>query len=297
MNILVEGRERFRLIDLTSGRSFQTGDVDPARRCRRSGRRRSRSSARASSSSTFASSPSSEVEVPRAGHASALLRARRARRARRGGQAGASRGDVRDESGWNASASFSKTPRPPSSGTAAPPSAQRRTARSTSAERCRERWRQRRGTMRGGRNSDPKLDAHRLRADFADLRASSQREAARVPRLGASSTQKPRQMLDAMREFYETRTRTSTGASMPRRARNRGLRGCAARRSRLRERAVRARDHLHSQRDRGAQPRRLRLGPRQPRARATSSSSPSSSTTRTSSPGSTSPSAPARASA
>jgi len=29
MNIVIEGRERFRLLDLTSGRSFQTGDVTP----------------------------------------------------------------------------------------------------------------------------------------------------------------------------------------------------------------------------------------------------------------------------
>ena len=29
MNVLVEGRERFRLLELTSGRSFQTGDVTP----------------------------------------------------------------------------------------------------------------------------------------------------------------------------------------------------------------------------------------------------------------------------
>ena len=29
MNILVEGRERFKLVGLTSGRSFQTGDVEP----------------------------------------------------------------------------------------------------------------------------------------------------------------------------------------------------------------------------------------------------------------------------
>ncbi len=31
MNILVEGRERFKLVGLTSGRSFQTGDVEPIR--------------------------------------------------------------------------------------------------------------------------------------------------------------------------------------------------------------------------------------------------------------------------
>ena len=29
MNIVIEGRDRFRLHDLTEGRSFQTGDVTP----------------------------------------------------------------------------------------------------------------------------------------------------------------------------------------------------------------------------------------------------------------------------
>jgi Lon protease-like protein len=29
MNVLVEGRERFRLLELTRGRSFQTGEVEP----------------------------------------------------------------------------------------------------------------------------------------------------------------------------------------------------------------------------------------------------------------------------
>jgi Lon protease-like protein len=29
LNVVIEGRERFRLVDLTSGRSFQTGDVTP----------------------------------------------------------------------------------------------------------------------------------------------------------------------------------------------------------------------------------------------------------------------------
>jgi Lon protease-like protein len=29
LNIVVEGRERFRLVELTSGRSFQTGEVEP----------------------------------------------------------------------------------------------------------------------------------------------------------------------------------------------------------------------------------------------------------------------------
>ena len=29
MNVLVEGRERFRLVELTGGRSFQTGEIEP----------------------------------------------------------------------------------------------------------------------------------------------------------------------------------------------------------------------------------------------------------------------------
>jgi Lon protease-like protein len=29
MNVVVEGRERFKLLELTSGRSFQTGEVEP----------------------------------------------------------------------------------------------------------------------------------------------------------------------------------------------------------------------------------------------------------------------------
>ena len=38
LNIVVEGRERFQLAELTSGRSFQTGEVTPRRRRRRSRR-------------------------------------------------------------------------------------------------------------------------------------------------------------------------------------------------------------------------------------------------------------------
>ncbi len=32
LNIVVEGRERFRLVELTEGRSFQTGTIEPRRR-------------------------------------------------------------------------------------------------------------------------------------------------------------------------------------------------------------------------------------------------------------------------
>ena len=50
-----------------------------------------------------------------------------------------------------------------------------------------------------------------------------------------------------------------------RRARDRGVRGRPPQGGRVRQRALRARGDLHPQRDRGDQPRRLRVGARQPR--------------------------------
>ena len=74
---------------------------------------------------------------------------------------------------------------------------------------------------------------------------------------------------------------------------DRRLRGRAREGARVRQRRVDARGRSSPETcDRGDQPRRLRLGARQPRARATSCSSPSSSTTRTSCRGSTSRAAP-----
>ena len=46
LNIVVDGGERFRLLELTSGRSFVTGRVEVARRPGRPGRRRPTSSGR-----------------------------------------------------------------------------------------------------------------------------------------------------------------------------------------------------------------------------------------------------------
>ncbi len=57
-----------------------------------------------------------------------------------------------------------------------------------------------------------KLDVERIRADFPYL--EQLQDGKQVAFLdSAASTQKPRQVLDAMTQFYETRTRTSTGAS------------------------------------------------------------------------------------
>ena len=42
LNIVVEGRERFRLVELTDGRSFHTGTIETARRRRRSADARGR---------------------------------------------------------------------------------------------------------------------------------------------------------------------------------------------------------------------------------------------------------------
>jgi cysteine desulfurase/selenocysteine lyase len=79
----------------------------------------------------------------------------------------------------------------------APPSAPRRTGASTSGE---PRFRGYDDRM--AVTSEPKLDAHRLRADFAVFdELVNGRSVAFLD--SAASAQKPRQVLDAMREFYE----------------------------------------------------------------------------------------------
>ena len=96
-------------------------------------------------------------------------------------------------------------------------------------------------------------------------------------------------MLDAMNEFYET-----SYANVHRGVYRLAERATEALETRAREgadaseRPVGARDHLRPQRDRGDQPRRLRVGAREPRAGRPRRRHASSSTTRTSSPGSTS---------
>ena len=59
----------------------------------------------------------------------------------------------------------------------------------------------------------PALDAHRLRADFAVFEELFDGKPWSRTSTRAASTQKPRQVLDRMRTFYETRTRTCTAAS------------------------------------------------------------------------------------
>jgi selenocysteine lyase/cysteine desulfurase len=60
--------------------------------------------------------------------------------------------------------------------------------------------------------TEPKLDAHRLRADFAVFdELVNGKPVAFLD--SAASTQKPRQVLDTMRDSTSTRTRTSIVAS------------------------------------------------------------------------------------
>ena len=116
-----------------------------------------------------------------------------------------------------------------------------------------------------------KLDARTLRARLPDLRAGDPRQAARVPRLGrelaeaaAGARRDDGVLRDLVRERPSRRLRA-------RRARDRGARARAGAGARVRQRARRPRDHLRPQRDRGDQPRRVRLGPRRTSAPATSS--------------------------
>ena len=84
----------------------------------------------------------------------------------------------------------------------------------------------------------------------------------------ANSSQKPRQVLDAMREFYATSYANVHRAVyvLGERA-TAGLRGCAREGARAPQRPLDPRGRLRPERHRGPQPRRVRLGPRQPRAR------------------------------
>ena len=83
----------------------------------------------------------------------------------------------------------------------------------------------------------------------------------------ASSTQKPRQVLDAMREFYEhSYANVHRGVYTLAERATAGLRGRAREGPRVRQRAVEPRGDLHAQLDRGAEPDRLRVGAREPRA-------------------------------
>ncbi len=99
------------------------------------------------------------------------------------------------------------------------------------------------------------------------VRRAREREAGRVPRFGrvdAEAAAGARHDARVLRALVRQRPPRRLPA---RRARDDRLRDGARQGRGLRERAVRARGDLHAQRDRGAQPRGVCLGPRQPRPR------------------------------
>ena len=139
-----------------------------------------------------------------------------------------------------------------------------------------------------GRDDPAKLDARALRADFPIF--EQQIHGKPLAFLdSAASSQKPRQVLDAMTHFYETSyANVHRGVYELAERATEALEHARGAVPRVRQRAVGARDHLH----RATRPRRSTSSPTRggstTSAPATSSSSPSSSTTRTSSRGSTS---------
>ena len=64
MNVVVEGGERFRLLELTSGRLVHDRHVEPVRRRRRARRRRRRRARAPSSSRSSQTSAESDVDLP-----------------------------------------------------------------------------------------------------------------------------------------------------------------------------------------------------------------------------------------
>ena len=116
-----------------------------------------------------------------------------------------------------------------------------------------------------GRHCDPEARRAQAARRLSRLRGADPREAARVPRLGrhlAEAEPGARRDARVLRDLVLERA--------PRRlhavgARDRGLRGRPREGPRVPERAVHARGDLRPPGDRGAQPRRLRVGARQPR--------------------------------
>ena len=141
-----------------------------------------------------------------------------------------------------------------------------------------------------------KLDAHKLRADFPSFEQRFHGKP--LAYLDSATPRRSRGRYSTrMREFYETSyANVHRGVYVLGERATAGYEG-AREKVRALINAASTREVVFTRNGtEGAQPRRLRLGPRQPRARATSSSRPSSSTTRTSCPGSTSRSEPARSS-
>ena len=195
LNIVAEGRERFRLVELTEGRSFQTGiveeiadepdDADP-----------DDTEHALELYQRLVELTGAEVEEPRLDVAAALVRARRPFRVRSRAEAAAAAADLR----------------------APPDEAARRAARRRGdGRRARARDRRARSRQRQGRSpgvtrtmeamavtTHAKLDVQRIRADFPYLEELSNGKPVAFLD-SAASTQKPRQVLDAIRDFYEHR--------------------------------------------------------------------------------------------
>ena len=196
LNILVEGGERFRLIELTDGRSFSTGLVTPIEDVDDPAEAAAVDEA-LRLFGLLREVTESEVDAPERELAAALLRAGRQGRASGGRQARAPRRDVRA----TAHGARAGAPR------------ERRADGAARASCGRARVDEREGRPRVRRSAqgydafvavtpETKLDAHRLRADFAVFdELVNGRSVAFLD--SAASTQKPRQVLDAMRDFYE----------------------------------------------------------------------------------------------
>ncbi len=257
MNILVEGRDRFRLLELTTGGA--------SRRVRRSRSRTSTTpptpSAEERARALFdrlRELTSSDVQVPEPGtpRLSYVLAARvelaadaKLELLAETSENGAAGTRVRASRGRGVAASDSGRRRARRHERPGPPR----------VSRCAG------GTMACGRNASPKLDAERLRADFAFLdELVNGKPVAYLD--SAASTQKPRQVLDAMREFYEHSYANVHRGVYRLAERATRVRGGPPQGRRFRQRAVGARGRLHPQRDRGAESRRLRVGSRQSRA-------------------------------
>ena len=132
--------------------------------------------------------------------------------------------------------------------------------------------------------AEPALDALKLRADFPIFEQTFNGKPLAYLNSAATS-QKPRQVLDAMTEFYETSySNVHRGVYALGERATAGPRGRAREGARVRQRADRPRDHLRPQRDRGAEPRRVRLRARAARPGRRRARDRSSSTTRTSCP-------------
>ena len=99
----------------------------------------------------------------------------------------------------------------------------------------------------------------------------------------ASSSEKPTAVLDAMDDLYRTSyANVHRGVYTIADESTRAYEGARAKVAALHQRPRDRGDRLHPQRDRGDQPRRVHVGPREPRTRATWSCSARWSTTPTS---------------